>query len=151
MTSTWKASADSLVSDLRNVFGTRLLAVVAYGPRIEGDTDTPLTCLALVSSLTAEDLQSCAQFARRWSRAHIATPLILPSQEFIRSLDTFPLEYGEIIRAHELVYGDNPFSSATIASDECAGRANSRPRVIWFTSGRPSSSRVAGRPTSPSW
>ena len=118
MTSTWKTSADSLVSDLRNVFGTRLLAVVAYGPRIEGDTDTPLTCLALVSSLTAEDLQSCAQFARRWSRAHIATPLILPSQEFMRSLDTFPLEYGEIIRAHELVYGDNPFTSATIASDD---------------------------------
>ena len=109
MTSTWKTSADSLVSDLRNVFGTRLLAVVAYGPRIEGDADAPLTCLALVSSLTAEDLQSCAQFARRWSRAHIATPLILPSQEFMRSLDTFPLEYGEIIRAHDS-------STATIPS-----------------------------------
>ncbi|HVQ15988.1 MAG TPA: hypothetical protein VMS40_20450, partial [Vicinamibacterales bacterium] len=34
------------------------------------------------------------------------------------SLDTFPLEYGEIIRAHELVYGDNPFISATIAADD---------------------------------
>ena len=36
----------------------------------------------------------------------------------MRSLDTFPLEYGEIIRAHQLVYGDNPFSSATIAADD---------------------------------
>lgn len=118
MTSTWKTSADSLVGDLRNVFGTRLLAVVAYGPQIEGAADSPLTCLALVNSLTAEDLQSCAQFARRWHRAHIATPLLLPSQEFMRSLDTFPLEYGEIIRAHQLVYGENPFSSATIAADD---------------------------------
>ncbi|HVQ14320.1 MAG TPA: hypothetical protein VMS40_12050 [Vicinamibacterales bacterium] len=118
MASTWKTSADSLVSDLRNVFGTRLLAVVAYGRQIEGISDVPLTCLALVSSLSAEDLQACAQFARRWNRAHIATPLILPSQEFMRSLDTFPLEYGEIIRSHELVYGENPFSSATIAADD---------------------------------
>ncbi len=118
MASTWKASADSLVSDLRNVFGTRLLAVVAYGPGVEGHTDAPLTCLTLVSSLSAEDLQACAQFVRRWNRAHIATPLIMPSHEFMRSLDTFPLEYGEIIRAHELVYGDNPFTSATIASDD---------------------------------
>ena len=118
MTPTWKTAAHSLVSDLRNVFGDRLLALVAYGPRVEGSSNDPLTCLALVATLTTEDLQGCAQFARRWSRAHIATPLIMPAQEFLRSLDTFPLEYGEIIRAHELVYGDNPFSSAAIAPDD---------------------------------
>ena len=118
MTSTWKSGADSLVGDLRNVFGSRLLAVVAYGPRIEGSDHDPLTCLALVESLTAEDLQACAQNVRRWARAQIATPLIVPAHEFMRSLDTFPLEYGEIIRAHELVFGDNPFSSAAIASED---------------------------------
>jgi hypothetical protein len=118
MTPTWKTAADSLVSDLRNVFGHRLLAVVAYGPRIEGSSSDPLTCLALVTTLTAEDLQACAQFVRRWSRAQVATPLIMPAQEFMRSLDTFPLEYGEIIRTHELVYGDNPFSSAAITPDD---------------------------------
>jgi hypothetical protein len=118
MTPTWKAAAESLVADLRNVFGNRLVAVVAYGPRIEGTANTPLTSLALVSNLSAEDLQACAQFARRWSRAQVATPLIMPSQEFLRSLDTFPLEYGEIMRAHELVYGDNPFTSAVIAPED---------------------------------
>ena len=35
-----------------------------------------------MSSLTAADLEACAQFARRWSRAGIATPLILPRSEF---------------------------------------------------------------------
>jgi hypothetical protein len=118
MTSTWKTAADALVGDLQNVFGPRLLAVVAYGPRIEGAGQDPLTCLALVKNLTPEDLQACAQFARRWARAQIATPLIVPADEFMRSLDTFPLEYGEIIRVHELVYGENPFSAAAIAPDD---------------------------------
>ena len=118
MTSTWKTAADTLVGDLRNVFGSRLQAVVAYGPQIEGASHEPLLCLALVESLTAEDLQACAQYLRRWIRTHIATPLIVPAHEFMRSLDTFPLEYGEIIRAHELVYGDDPFSAATIASED---------------------------------
>jgi hypothetical protein len=118
MTSTWKSAADSLVRDLRNVFGPRILAVVAYGPRIEGAESEPLTCLALVESLTPEDLQACAQNVRRWARAQIATPLIVPADEFMRSLDTFPLEYGEIIRAHELVYGDDPFSAAAIAPED---------------------------------
>jgi hypothetical protein len=118
MTSTWKSAADVLVGDLGNVFGNRLLAVVAYGPRIEGDEHAPLTCLALVASLTAEDLQACARFARRWSRAQVATPLIMPSQEFMRSLDTFPLEYGEIIRVHQLVFGEDPFGAAAIAAED---------------------------------
>jgi hypothetical protein len=118
MTSPWKAAADTLVGDLRNVFGNRILAVVAYGPCIEGVTNAPLTCLVLVESLAVEDLQACAQFARRWSRAQIATPLIMPSDEFVRSLDTFPIEYGEIIRAHEIVFGDDPFTTTTIAQED---------------------------------
>ena len=118
MTASWKGAADTLVGDLQNVFGTRLLAVVAYGPRIEASSDEPLTCLALVDSLTADDLHACAQSARRWARASIATPLIVPAHEFMRSLDTFPLEYGEIIRAHELVYGEDPFGAATIAQED---------------------------------
>ena len=118
MTAPWKTTAESLAADLRNVFGDRLRAVVAFGPLVEGIANAPLTCLALVGSLTAEDLQACARFAHRWQRAHIATPLMLPEQEFMRSLDTFPLEYGEIIRAHARVYGEDPFATATIAHED---------------------------------
>src|SRR5688572_11072069 len=118
MTSTWAAAAKSLAADLRSVFGDRLRSVVAYGPHLEGDGDAPLTCLALVASLTADDLQGCARLAHRWARAQVATPLILPESEFRRSLDVFPLEYGEIIRAHERVFGDDPFAGVAISPDD---------------------------------
>ena len=118
MSSTWKAAATSLAADLRAVFSDRLRSVVAYGPHLEGDADAPLTCLVLVTSLTTEDLQGCAKLAGRWERAHIATPLILPESEFTRSLDAFPLEYGEIIRNHDRVYGDDPFVNVAIAPDD---------------------------------
>jgi hypothetical protein len=118
MSSTWKVAADALAADLRAVFSDRLRSVVAYGPHLEGDAEAPLTCLALVSSLTTDDLQGCAARARQWERAHIATPLILPVSEFTRSLDAFPLEYGEIIRTHHRVLGDDPFVDVTIAADD---------------------------------
>ena len=118
MTEAWKPAADSLVSDLRNIFGDRLLAAVAYGPLLDGTPEAPLTCLALVAGLTGDDLQACAPLSRRWARANIATPLILPRDEFLRSLDTFPLEYGEIIRAHRLLYGSDPFATAVISPDD---------------------------------
>jgi hypothetical protein len=118
MTVDWKPAAESLATDLRRVFGDRLKSVVAYGPHLDGDDHAPLTCLALVGSLTADDLHACATNTARWHRAQVATPLILPEQEFRRSLDAFPLEYGEIIRAHERVFGDNPFTGVQIAPDD---------------------------------
>jgi len=110
--------ASQLAADLRNAFGDRLLSVVAYGPHLEGHTEAPLTCLALVTTLTVADLERCARFVPHWSRAHVATPLILPDDEFRRSLDAFPLEYGEIIRAHDRIVGRDPFAGITIASDD---------------------------------
>jgi hypothetical protein len=114
----WKPAAESLAADLRRVFGDRLRSVVAYGPHLDGDVHAPLTCLALVSSLTAGDLHACATNMAKWHRAQVATPLILPEQEFRRSLDAFPLEYGEIISAHERVLGDSPFAGVQIAPDD---------------------------------
>jgi hypothetical protein len=115
MTPTWQPAALGLVSDLGNAFGDRLRSVVAYGPRIEGQSQAPLTCLALVTSLNADDLEVCARRTARWHRSGIATPLILPEAEFRSSLDAFPLEYGEIIRAHEHVHGADPFDGIVIA------------------------------------
>ena len=115
MTPTWQSAALGLVGDLRSVFGGRLQSVVAYGPLIEGDGNAPLTCLALVATLTVDDLESCARHTARWHRNDVATPLILPEAEFRSSLDAFPLEYGEIIRAHERVHGSDPFDTVTIA------------------------------------
>jgi len=114
----WKPAAESLAADLRRVFGDRLRSVVAYGPHIDGNEQAPLTCLALVSTLTADDLHGCATHSSRWARGHLATPLILPEQEFRRSLDAFPLEYGEILHSHETISGEDLLAGVTIAPDD---------------------------------
>jgi hypothetical protein len=118
MTSTWRAAVETLVSDLRHVFAGRLRSVVAYGPHIEGVDEAPLTCLALVESLSVSDLEACAGVEPEWERRRLATPLVLPEDEFRRSLDAFPLEYGEIVRAHERVYGADPFAGVEIPRED---------------------------------
>ena len=114
----WQPAALALVGDLRNVFGDRLQSVVAYGPRLEGHDALPLTCMALVSTLGVADLEACASHASKWRRNRLATPLVLPETEFRTSLDSFPLEYGEIIRAHQRLYGADPFDGVAIAQPD---------------------------------
>src|SRR5918995_647729 len=94
------ATLQPVVDDLRRVFGDRLQAVVAYGWRHHG----PAPSLALVSSLSMEDLTACAARTGAWHRAGTATPLLLTPTDFARSLDAFPIEFGEILTSHDLVF-----------------------------------------------
>ena len=92
--------------------------MLAYGPRIDGVDEAPLTCLALVDSLSVSDLEACARVEPEWERRRLATPLLVPEDEFRRSLDAFPLEYGEIIRAHQRVFGADPFDGIQIPRED---------------------------------
>ena len=114
MSTSWRAAAAELADDLKPVFDSRLSSIVVYGPHVDGQSDGPVTALVLVASLTIDDLDACAALANRWERLGLATPLILPAAEFRRSLDVFPLEYGEIVRAHAHVYGPDPFDGVVI-------------------------------------
>ena len=109
------ARAEALLLDLRRIFGARLRSLVAYGETAES---APMTCLALVASLDIADLDACARAVHGWNRQRLATPLVLPEQEFQRSLDAFPLEYSEMIRAHEHIYGQDPFEGVRISPDD---------------------------------
>jgi hypothetical protein len=117
MSSQSRPAADRIVTALRGIFGQRLRSVVAYGPHVEngdGNFAEPFSCLALVSSLTIADLEASAARTHDWTRHQIATPLLLVEDEFRRSVDAFPLEYAEILRAHQVLFGSNPFEGLAI-------------------------------------
>jgi hypothetical protein len=129
MAQTWQPAADSITRDLGGIFRGRLLSIVIYGGQVDGNATAPLQALALVSSLSAGDLEACAHLSAEWTRAGIGTPLILPDGEFRASLDVFPLEYGEIVRAHTLVFGSDPFAGVSISTADlrlaCEAQAKS--------------------------
>lgn len=117
MSSSWERPAAALVADLQGIFGERLTSVVAYGGPVDGYAGAPLTSLVLVASLTMPDLEGCARRAPHWKRSDVSTPLLLPVDEFRRSLDAFPLEFGEILRAHRRLFGPDPFEGLAIPRD----------------------------------
>ena len=117
----------SLERDLRDIFGGRLQSFVAYGTRgrhasgghaTDGHShapEQPVThAMAIVDTLTADDLRACAGRVSTWHGAGVATPLLLAAHEFARSLDAFPLEFGAIIADHIVVSGKNPFAGLRV-------------------------------------
>jgi hypothetical protein len=98
------AALKMLSADLQRIFGTRLQSLVAYG-----DADDPdgMHTLALVERVDFHDLTACAPRTLDWRRAGAAVPLLLSREEFLRTLDVFPVEYGGIIANHQLLAGEN--------------------------------------------
>ncbi|MBP7778924.1 MAG: hypothetical protein KA371_17545 [Acidobacteria bacterium] len=104
------AAAVPVLDDLKAIFGPRLEAFVTYAPSV-----SPTPSLALVTSLDLTDLAACATRVRRWRAGGAATPVVLTRREFTRSLDVFPVEFGDIIAHHETLHGDDPFAGLSVA------------------------------------
>lgn len=111
-----RAALESLAADLHGIFRNRLRTVCAYGldNRDESDTHT----IALVDQLSFDDLAACAPKMRGWQARGLAAPLILQTIEFSRSLDVFPLEYGEIIAHHVVLFGEDPFVGVAVSEQD---------------------------------
>ena len=109
--------------ELRDIFGSRLRSLVVYGPRAGAagvhaedghGAARPSHTLAIVETLTADDLRACADRVDAWHDQGLATPLLFAAHEFEQSLDAFPLEFGAILADHIVVSGANPFASLTV-------------------------------------
>jgi len=103
----------SLDRDLRSLFGSRLRSLVAYRER-GGGGRAPTATMALVQGLNADGLRASADRVASWHDSGLATPLLLGPQEFARSLDAFPYEFGAILADHVVVSGDNPFEGLRV-------------------------------------
>ncbi len=114
LTAGQRVALEGLAADLRRVFGARLHSIAAYG--FDAPDGRLVHTLALVDRLSFDDLARCAPLAAEWRRRSLAVPLILERDEFLRTLDVFPLEYGDIIASHVVVAGGDPFATARVSA-----------------------------------
>jgi hypothetical protein len=101
----------ALDRDLGAIFGDRLRSLAVYRP-IASDDRT--ATLAVVAGLSADDLRACAGRVAAWDDAGLATPLFVTADEFARSLDAFPFEFGAILADYAVVSGPDPFAELRV-------------------------------------
>jgi hypothetical protein len=138
----------ALERDLRGIFGNRLHSLVVYGLRAQpahGNGHAPhgadaahqaaraiTHTLAVVDTLSTEDLRACTGRVDAWHDAGLATPLVLASHEFGRSLDAFPFEFGAILADHVVVSGTNPFDGLKVETADLRRACELQARGHWL-------------------
>jgi hypothetical protein len=106
-------AVQTLDRELRELLGSRLRSLVEYGAS-NATGRAPTSTLAVVDRLTADDLRACSGRVAAWHDAGLATPLMVATHEFGRSLDAFPFEFGAILSDHVVVSGVNPFEGLRV-------------------------------------
>jgi hypothetical protein len=109
--------AEEFAERLRGAFGDALVSVVLYGSAARGDYRegvSNLNILVVVRAADAATLRLGSALARDWVAAGNPPPLVLDEAEWRGSADVFPIEYSDMLDAHLVLHGGDPFDGLEI-------------------------------------
>lgn len=112
---------DELVSQLRQVHGDSLQAVVLYGSAASGEDITgtsDFNVLVIASAISVDTLRALGQTMRAWQEAGNPPVLEMTAAEWQSSADIFPMEYADILERHRVLYGTLPLDGITVSLPE---------------------------------
>jgi hypothetical protein len=122
-----------LIDQLRATEGENLLAVVVYGSAVSAPTKaarSDFQWLVITRRLDADDLRRIRPVIRTLVTTGYSIPVFFTHQEFIDSLDVFPIEFRQMKRAYQVLYGVDPLAGAE------ASAANLRQQIEYELRGK---------------
>ena len=107
--------------DWQKLYGQDLISVVLYGSGAIGDYRPGKSDLNFLVVLTEEGiraLERCFKLVTKWSRRRVATPLIMTREYIATSMDAFPLEFLNMKRHYQVVWGEDPLSEIVVDGEK---------------------------------
>jgi len=110
-----------VLADLKSVFDQELRSVILYGSAAGDDFKLGLSDINLMVVVTPAGLNELGRLAAhfaRWAKDRVAPPLVLTQAEIDSSLDSFPLEFLNMLLNHEAGHGPDPLAHIEINRDD---------------------------------
>ncbi len=106
-----------LVADLRQALAEDLVSVTVFGSAAgeryqKGKSDINL--LVVVGDRAGNQPRRLIPFAKKWSSARVATPLLLTPTYLASSQDVFPLEFMVMAAEYQVLEGEDPLAGVDI-------------------------------------
>jgi hypothetical protein len=106
-----------LVEKLQKAFEDRLVSVVLYGSAAGADHHAQFSdynILCVLSRITPRELADGEPILRWWREQGSPSPLLLTEQEVETSTDCFAIEFNDIKRQHQLLFGKDVISGLVV-------------------------------------
>ena len=111
---------EDFIKQMKSIFNAELISIYLYGSAardeyIQGKSD--VNFLVIIQSDGLINLSSVWEYLQRFRKLGIATPLVLTSSYVDSSLDTFPLEFLNMMEANSLILGEDILAELKINND----------------------------------
>jgi predicted nucleotidyltransferase len=109
MHETITTAMSDFTAKLKEVFASDFLALVVYGSATKGSYRagvSDINVLVILEKCSAVKILELGRTAKTLFHKYRISPFIMTREEFVTSADVFPLEYSDILDAHNVVYGN---------------------------------------------
>jgi len=99
---------NQLVEKLQKAYAERLVSVVLYGSAAAGEHHAKFSdynILCVLSEISSRELGAGEEIFRWWRERGSPSPLLLTEHELATSTDCFAIEYKDIQRHHQILFG----------------------------------------------
>ncbi len=99
---------ETLVSQLKGVYGETLRSVLLYGSAVAGEhlkKRSDYNVLVVLDAVPLDRLAAVGAVLRSWGEAGNPPPMMFTMSEWKSSADVFPMEYADILERHRVLHG----------------------------------------------
>ncbi len=107
-----------LVTDLCAAHGDNLASITLYGSNASGkqtDAHSDHNVLVVLRRIAFDDLRLSQKATRTWRNAGQPPPVFFTVDELKRAADVFPVEFLQMEKARNVLYGSDPFKFVEIS------------------------------------
>lgn len=107
--------------DYQDTYGDDLLSIILYGSGASGDYIPGRSDLNFLIVLTEEGIKGlhrAFKVVAKWHKRRVTTPLFMTEEYRDTSLDVFPLEFLNIKRHYQVVWGEDPLADIAIHKEK---------------------------------
>jgi len=107
--------------ELKGLLGENLKAIVLYGSGARGDFvpgKSDINLLLVLGQVDFGSLIKIGKMLRRYRAHRFASPVVVDPEYLKRSLDVFPIEFEEMKRHHQVIYGEDFISELEISHSD---------------------------------
>lgn len=106
--------------DVKNIFGDELVAVILFGSGAAGTyvpKKSDINFLIVLSESGIVKLSHGFSLMNKWRKRNVAVPLLLTREYIENSLDSFPIEFFNMKKHYQVVYGRDVLENLSIPKE----------------------------------
>ncbi len=112
---------EEFTNEVKQLFDKELKSIILYGSGARGEYQPKKSDINFLVVLTKDGIGQLAKamsLTKKWAKQNVATPLFLTEGYIHSSLDAFPIEFLNMKKYHQVVYGNDPLESLDIAEKD---------------------------------